>query len=89
MNLTISDLYDLDHTLAADYLRQFTYPWEALAGIGELIPAIGATLPPEDYEHRMLRAVTLGVANMYYARCIIMEKKAQNADEFEKETTEQ
>jgi len=51
MNLTISDLYDLNHTLAADYLRQFTYPWEALAGIGELIPAIGATLPPEDYEH--------------------------------------
>ena len=27
---TISDLYDLEHTLAADYLRQFTYPWEAL-----------------------------------------------------------
>ena len=32
MKLTISDLYDLDHTLAANYLRQFTYPWEALAG---------------------------------------------------------
>ena len=35
MKLTIPDLYDLDHTLAGDYLRQFTYPWEALAGIGE------------------------------------------------------
>ena len=34
---TITDLYDLDHTLAADYLRQFTYPWEALKGIKELI----------------------------------------------------
>ena len=31
--LTIEQLYDLNHTLAADYLRQFTYPWEALAGI--------------------------------------------------------
>ena len=30
---TITDLYDLDHTLAADYLRGFTYPWEALKGI--------------------------------------------------------
>ena len=36
MKLTIPDLYDLDHTLAGDYLRQFTYPWEALAGIGEI-----------------------------------------------------
>ena len=27
MKLTIPDLYDLDHTLAGDYLRQFTYPW--------------------------------------------------------------
>ena len=51
MKLTISDLYDLSHTLAADYLRQFTYPWEALAGIGELILALGASLPAEEYEH--------------------------------------
>ena len=34
---TILDLYDLDHTIAADYLRQFTYPWEALKGIKDLI----------------------------------------------------
>ena len=27
---TIKDLYDLDHTLAKEYLSQFTYPWEAL-----------------------------------------------------------
>ena len=26
MKLTISDLYDLDHTLAAEYLRQFGRP---------------------------------------------------------------
>ena len=47
--LTINDLYDLDHTLAADYLRQFTYPWEALKGIKEMILALGPTLG-EDYE---------------------------------------
>ena len=45
---TISDLYDLEHTLAADYLRQFTYPWEALAGIKDFILALGPTLG-EDY----------------------------------------
>ena len=48
---TISDLYDLDHTLAADYLRQFTYPWEALAGIKDLICALGSELG-DDYEER-------------------------------------
>ncbi|HBB18834.1 MAG TPA: UDP-N-acetylglucosamine pyrophosphorylase, partial [Ruminococcus sp.] len=28
-NVKITDLYDLSHTAAADYLSQFTYPWEA------------------------------------------------------------
>ena len=46
---TITDLYDLDHTLAADYLKGFTYPWEALKGIKELILKLGPTLG-EDYE---------------------------------------
>ncbi len=46
---TISDLYDLDHTLAKDYLSQFTYPWEALKGIKDFILQLGPTLG-EDYE---------------------------------------
>ena len=29
----ISELYDLDHTLAKDYLAKFEYPWQALSGI--------------------------------------------------------
>ena len=45
---TIETLYDLSHTLSADYLRQFTYPWEALKGIKELILSLGPTLG-EDY----------------------------------------
>lgn len=46
--MTIRDLYDLTHTLAADYLSQFTYPWEALAGIKQMIIDLGASLG-EDY----------------------------------------
>ena len=46
---TIKDLYDLDHTLAKDYLLQFTYPWEALKGIKDFILQLGPTLG-EDYE---------------------------------------
>ena len=33
----IEDLYDLSHTAAAEYLKGFTYPWEALKGIKDLI----------------------------------------------------
>ncbi|MDO4414249.1 MAG: UDP-N-acetylglucosamine pyrophosphorylase [Erysipelotrichaceae bacterium] len=47
---TINELYDLDHTLAKDYLKQYTYPWEALKGIKDLILSIGATLSPEEYD---------------------------------------
>ena len=50
---TISDLYDLEHTYkeAAEYLRGFTYPWEALSGIKELIRRIGSTLPANEFDH--------------------------------------
>ena len=41
---TINDLYDLDHTLAKDYLSQFEYPWEALKGIKEMIIELGEKL---------------------------------------------
>ena len=47
--LTIESLYDLDHTLAKDYLKQYTYPWEALKGIKDFILALGPTLGA-DYE---------------------------------------
>ena len=48
--LTICDLYDLSHTLAGDYLAGFTYPWEALAGIKELILSLGENLDPAEYD---------------------------------------
>lgn len=51
MNLTINDLYDLTHSLAGDYLSQFTYPWEALDGIKNLILDLGSKLPADEYDH--------------------------------------
>ena len=47
---TINDLYDLDHTLAKEYLSQFTYPWEALKGIKDMIIELGKTLDPAEYD---------------------------------------
>ncbi len=46
---TIETLYDLDHTLAADYLRTFIHPWEALKGIKDMILALGETLSKQEY----------------------------------------
>ncbi len=50
-NVKITDLYDLSHTAAADYLRQFTYPWEALKGISSMIIDLGSRLDPEEYDN--------------------------------------
>ena len=47
---TIKDLYDLDHTLAKEYLEGFTYPWEALKGIKNMIIELGKTLDKEEYD---------------------------------------
>lgn len=46
--MKIENLYDLTHTQAADYLSRFTYPWEALKGIKDMILELGRQLG-EDY----------------------------------------
>lgn len=48
----IENLYDLTQTIAADFLRQFTYPWEALPKISAYIIELGNSLNPEIYEKR-------------------------------------
>ena len=45
----IKDLYDLEHSMAGDYLSRFTYPWEALKGIKEMIVELGMTLNKDDF----------------------------------------
>ena len=44
---TISDLYDLEHTDAKEYLNRFVYPWEALKGIKDMIIRLGEKLGDE------------------------------------------
>lgn len=50
-NIKISELYSLEHTLAGEYLGKFTYPWEALSGISDMITEIGKTLSPDEYDN--------------------------------------
>lgn len=44
---TVHALYDLEHTLAKAYLGSFSYPWQALKGIKEMILSLGAGLGEE------------------------------------------
>ncbi len=46
---TISQMYDLSHTMADKYLQGFTYPWEALKGIKDMIISLGEALG-DDYK---------------------------------------
>lgn len=51
MQYTVSELYDLSHSVAGDRLAACTYPWEALPQIEQWILEIGATLDPKLYDH--------------------------------------
>ncbi len=50
--MKMKELYDLEHTMAGEYLRTFEYPWEALAGIKELILTLGKNLSKEEFEEK-------------------------------------
>ena len=48
---TVTDLYDLEHTIAKELLEKYTYPWEALKELKASILALGETLPKALYDH--------------------------------------
>ena len=48
-NCKISNLYNLNETIAKDLLVKYTYPWEVLPHIGEYILELGNKLPKEEY----------------------------------------
>lgn len=51
-NAKISNLYDLEQTIAKELFEGLTYPWEALSKISDFIQKIGPTLDPEKFEQR-------------------------------------
>ncbi len=50
--ITISDLYDLQETIAKELLKGLTYPWEALPKIHDFIISLGKSLPEDLFEER-------------------------------------
>ena len=47
--LKIQELFDLERTLAADFLSRYEYPWEALPHIRAFILQLGKTLSETEY----------------------------------------
>ena len=48
----ITNLFDLDQTIAKDLLEKYEYPWEVLPHIEEFILELGPKLPKDEYELR-------------------------------------
>ena len=48
--MKVSDLFDLNHTQAAEYLKAFNHPWEALSGLKDFIIRLGNSLDKTAYE---------------------------------------
>ncbi|MBQ0014090.1 MAG: UDP-N-acetylglucosamine pyrophosphorylase [Clostridia bacterium] len=75
-DIKIVDLFDLSHSVAADYLKGFTYPWEALAGISDLILELGSKLDLSEYDHPeedvwIHKSVTVFKTAYIHGPCII------------------
>jgi len=47
-----SELYDMGHSMAGTYLREFEYPWQALGGIRDLILSLGSGLGEGYHQHQ-------------------------------------
>ena len=76
MQIKISELYDLDQTIAKELLEAHTYPWEALPKIGDFIKKLGETLDPEEYEQKgeniwAARSATVAPTACINGPCII------------------
>ena len=69
------DLYDMSHSLAGEYLKNFAYPWQALSGIKALILELGSNLDdsfievsPEVWVHKSAKVAPTAYLG---APCII------------------
>lgn len=80
-NLTILNLYSLEHTMAKELLVQYTYPWEVLSHIKEFILKLGEALSEEEYVKRgpniWVHKTAKVFPSAYLGENIIIGKNAQ------------
>ena len=71
--LKISNLYDLNETIAAKVFEDCTYPWEVLAKIGDFIVELGNALPEDEYEKRGENIWVHLELQMYFHQLILQD----------------
>ena len=49
--IQVEAMFDLEQTIAGDFLKSFLYPWEALPKIHDFILELGPTLSKEEYDY--------------------------------------
>ncbi|MBR0481182.1 MAG: UDP-N-acetylglucosamine pyrophosphorylase, partial [Firmicutes bacterium] len=47
----ISELFDMEHTIAAELFEGKEYPWEVLGDIKDFILKLGPTLPRDEFDN--------------------------------------
>ncbi|MEG1447359.1 MAG: UDP-N-acetylglucosamine pyrophosphorylase [Ruthenibacterium sp.] len=72
------ELFDLQHTMASEFLKQYAAPWEALPHIGAWILEMGSRLPAELYETRgehiwVAKSARVAASALLTAPCIVDE----------------
>ena len=72
MNWNTTGLFDLSHSLAGNYLARFTYPWQALDGIKELILSLGPAPGPATCNNGQNASRTILMLNKNPMRYLVM-----------------
>lgn len=68
--ITVSELYDLKETIAAELLEEATYPWEVLPKIHDFIIRLGESLSKDIYEERGERIWVVKSAKVAPTACL-------------------
>jgi len=76
--LRIDNLYDLNETIAHEFMKTAEYPWELLPRIKDFVKKLGATLSPEIFEQRdeyiwIAKSATIAPTALINGPCIIDE----------------
>ena len=77
--LKIVNLYNLEETIAHEYMKSKEYPWELLSGISDFIKELGKKLSPDIFEHVgeyvwIAKSSTVAPTALINGPCIIDEK---------------
>lgn len=67
----VSNLFDLEHTLAKYWLENVECPWDVVPNIGQIVMQIGRSLPADEYEQRYRSVWVHRSASVSGSACLV------------------